>query len=278
MEIEIPILKEFSLKISNDRNQRSDFATSELQKGFLLLHAGKSLAEEAVGFGVPVIKKKLHTLFPRRVTLETQKANGVWTIHAIYDLNLEERIIDTQARIPKAELLYRTKNLLAAFIRRFPIFRRMLTRLSSQLRSTFGWKTTYQKSSLSPRIRMTYTIPEFSGTMNVETDVSGVPDDEFSEVVIMNEQAARYFNRYTDTDMKPLKEDQIGCWDAVSTPKATFISQTHKISFSLQQAKGVKLFRGWEKVGSRLDWSGFGYSFQPKMGKFSYTLRIEKLP
>jgi hypothetical protein len=278
MQIEIPILKEFSLKFSNDRSQRSDFATSELQKGFLLWHAGKSLAEEAVGFGVPVIKKKLHTLFPGRVNLDFQEANGVWTIHAVYDLNLEERIIDVQAHIPKAEMLYRTKNLLAAFIRRFPLFRRTLTRLSSQLRSTFGWKTTYQKSCLNPQIRITYTIPEFSGTMNVETDVSGVKGNDFSEVVIMNEQAARHFDRYTDTDMNSFKDDQIGCWDVVSAPKATFISQTHKVSFSLQQAKGVTLFRGWEKVGSRLDWAGFGYSFHPKLGKFSYTLRIEKMP
>jgi hypothetical protein len=278
MQIEIPILKEFSLKISNDSNQRNNFATSELQKGFLLMHAGKSLAEEAVGFGIPVIKKKLHTLFSGSVALDSQKVNGIWTIHAVYDLNLEERIIDVHAHIPKAELLYRTKNLLAAFIRRFPFFRRTLTRLSSQLRTTFGWKTTYQKSNLNPRIRITYTIPEFSGRMNVETNISGVPDDEFSEIVIMNEQAALYFNHYMDTDMNSFKDDQIGCWDAVSATKATFISQTHKVSFSLSQVKGIKLFRGWEKIGSRLDWSGFGYSFPPKLGKFSYTLRIEKLP
>src|SRR5574339_242486 len=32
------------------------------------------------------------------------------------------------------------------------------------------------------------------------------------------------------------------------------------------------------RSGSRLAWAGFGYSFPPTTRKFSYTVRIEKLP
>jgi hypothetical protein len=84
----------------------------------------------------------------------------------------------------------------------------------------------------------------------------------------MNEQGARYFDEFRDSDGTVQSGNKIGCWDQVHASEANFISREQRISFSLPQVVGAKLFRGRELLGTRLAWSGFGYSFSPHTGGF----------
>ncbi len=276
MGIDIPLFQGISLKIGEPLQDQKDFPTARLQKGFLLLDQGQDLAEEAVGFGVPVLKRGLQTIFPGAVELTWQKSGTTWEVTAQYRLNLVEQISGGEDKAVGNRLFYAVKDFMAGLIRRFPIFRRLLTDLSSSLRRTFNWKTTYAEGDVSARVQVISKIDEPSGKTRVEIFVSSLPAD-VTEVVVMNEQGAHAFDGYRDSSGASLRGEEIGCWDEVSADQAWFESSTRGVAFKLGQVKGARLFRGRELIGSRLAWAGFGYSFPASIGKISYEMVIERL-
>src|SRR5512135_2934230 len=158
MEIDVPLLQGLSLKISDTPPGRKDYSTTRLQKGFLLLDQGQELAEEAVGFGVPVLKRGLQTIFPGAASLTWQRRGSIWEITALFKLNLIEKISRGGNENVENRLLYAVKNLLAAVIRRLPLSRGILTATSSMLRGIFNWETTYAEVGFSTEVKVLYTI------------------------------------------------------------------------------------------------------------------------
>ena len=112
----------------------------------------------------------------------------------------------------------------------------------------------------------------------VSLDLTGLAGRGFTEVVVMDELGARHFDRYEDSDGRVLRGDEIGTWDEVTAARASFVSTAHRVAFSVGQVEGARLFRGRELVGSRLAWTGFGYSLRPDRPAFSHELRIERRP
>ncbi len=107
-------------------------------------------------------------------------------------------------------------------------------------------------------------------------DLSGVPAAGLTEVVVMNELGAG-FDRYVDSAGVRLRRVAIGTWDLVGAERAAFLNSDARVAFSLAQARGARLYRGWEFVGSRLAWAGFGYSVEPARKTFAYDLTVERL-
>jgi hypothetical protein len=278
MELDLPIGEGLSLRIADTRLGDKDYSTSRLQKGFRIADQGQELAEEAVGFGVPVVRRGLQTIFPGALQLSSERKEGVWEVTALFTLNLEERIARSSSESIQSGPFYLLKNTLAALIRRFPPVRGVLTALSSGLRRIFGWVTTYEDSGFRTQVRMSYALDPQFGTLQVTADTSSLVDPAITEVVLMNEQGARPFDCYQDPAGAILRGKKIGCWDEVTSSEGTFVSSHHRIAFRLPQVPGSKLFRGRELVGDRLAWSGFGYTFPPGRESFTYTVRIEKLP
>ena len=170
-----------------------------------------------------------------------------------------------------------TTSALAALHRRVPPLRGPLTAASTTLRRLFGWVTTYEQAEVCARLTVTYTVDGEQGKIAVAVDLTGLPTD-VTEVVLMNEQGGRYFDRYTDADGSDLRGGEIGAWDTVMAASARFVSTAHQVAFSLGQMDGARLSRGRELVGTRLAWSGFGYSLPPTPRAFTYGVRIERLP
>jgi len=277
MKINIPVSNDLSLTIANKPDEGTAYPTSHLQKGLLLGFRGLDLAEEAVGFGIPVLKRGFQTLFTGNVELGLIRNDSTWVVTALYTIDLMEKLARQGRPGLDNKLLYAVKNSMAAFIRRFPHVREFLTALSGGLRGLFGWETTYEKAAFSTQVRMTYTFDEQTKQLTIEADLAGLPQDGVTEVVIMNEQGAHYFEEYRDSSGTNLSGKEIGCWDEVTGEEAAFICSTHRVAFSLQKVVGARLFRGRELVGSRLAWAGFGYSFPPTTSRFGYIVRIEKL-
>ena len=274
MEIEIPLLQGLSLKIGTTPDIGNGYPTARLQKGFLLFDEGIELAEEAVGFGVPVLKRGLHTIFPGSAAVTCLRSGSAWNISTIFTINLVERISRRGRGNVESRPLYAAKNLLAAAIRRLPWSRRVLTGISSGMRGMFNWETDYAEADLSCELKLVHTVEE-SGKISVEIDTHDLPRD-ITEVVVMNEQGARHFSRYSDASGISLREDEIGPWDEVRAEKAWFEDSIHRVLFRLSKAQGSRLFRGRELIGSRLAWAGFGYSFPPSTGRFRYEMWIER--
>jgi len=276
MGMEIPLFQGLSLKINDATpSGRNGYPTARLQKGLILLDHGQELAEEAVGFGVPVLKKGLHSIFPGSVKLTVLPGGSIWEITALFRLNLVEKISRGGNKDVENRLLYSSKNLSAAIIRNLPVLRGLLTAISNRLRRMFHWETAYATTGFSTELMVNYRIQPETGMVNVEMDASTLPP-EITEVALMNEQGARTFDRYQDSSGTSLQGGEIGCWDEVNASQAWFENASRGIAFRLGQVKGARLYRGRELVGDRLAWAGFGYSFKPSMQGFSYAIKIEK--
>jgi hypothetical protein len=277
MKLEIPFTPRLGLQIASGIDQSSPYPTARIQKGLTLLYDGQDLSEEAVGFGVPIIKRSLQTIFPSEVDLYFHGGSARTKVSARYKLNLEERIVRNGNGSIKSQLVYTGKNSLAAIIRRIPLLRRPLTGTSNLLRSRLAFQSTYEKSEFSTHAILTYTIDERHGRIMVELVGGDFLSNSISEIIIMNELGAHHFDQFQDSEGTCQNGDEIGCWDLVEALEASFIDQTNKLSFSLGQVKGARLYRGRELIEPRLAWSGFGYSFPPKLRPFQYEITLKSL-
>jgi hypothetical protein len=275
MGIEIPLPKGLSLRINDNPGQGNDYSTGRLQKGFLLLDYGQILAEEAVGFGVPVLKRGLQTIFPGSLSMTWVQNESNWEIPVIYNLNLEEKIYRSKQNEIQNRLFYVIKNSFASLIRTQSISRKLLTATSSKLREIFDWETRYTEANFATQIKMTYLVESKNGKLSVNLDTSHLPSG-VTEIIIMNEQGAHYFDQYLDTAGTFLHGEDIGCWDRVIAAEAFFRSTSHNIVFKLTQVKDCQLYRGRELIDPRLAWAGFGYSIPPSKKKFEYDIWIER--
>ena len=95
----------------------------------------------------------------------------------------------------------------------------------------------------------------------------------------MNELGARHFDRYVDADGADLRGDEIGTWDEVTAARASFVSTRAPggvLARAGRRARGCS--RGRELIGSRLAWSGFGYSLPPTLRAVrATTCAIERI-
>ena len=295
MKVGMPIGAGLVLEIGEEPGDARDYPTARLQKGMLLLDGGESLAEEGVGFGVPVLKRGARTVFPGRRDVACRRDGSTWEVTATYEMDLIERLAKDGDRLVQSTALYAVKDSLAALHRRFPALRRPLAATSTAVRRAFGWATTYEPTESCGAIAVTHVVRLGDGGADgsgggavengaVETrvavtvDLSGLTAGDVTEVVVMNEQGARCFDRYEDSDGAVLRGAGTGTWDEVGAARASLVSTGHQVAFSLDQVPGARLYRGRELIGARLAWAGFGYAFPPTRRSFGYELTIERTP
>lgn len=276
MKIDLPLNNGIVLQIASGSIGNTSYPTAKIKKGLMLLCDGQDLSEEAVGFGVPILKHGLQSIFPGEVELFTQDNNSMGKLTARYKLNLEEKIARTSTGTINNKFIYASKNVLAALIRHLPIVRKLLTGTSNLLRSTFSWETTYEPTDFFTHVTLTYAVNASDGKVMVELIRQDPFPDSISEIIVMNEQGAHYFDQY-QADGISVYGNEIGCWDEVMATNAAFVSSKQKILFSLPRVEGARLFRGRELIGSRLAWSGFGYSFPPSLEHFGYEITLKRL-
>jgi hypothetical protein len=278
MKIDFSLTDGIELQIASGTNRGISYPTARIQKGLVLLSEGQDLSEEAVGFGVPILKRGLQTIFPGEVELYPHEGDSPLRVSARYKLNLEEKISRSGSGTINNRLVYASKNIFSALIRRYPFVRGVLTHTSNLLRSTFAWETTYEPTNFFTYITLTYTLDASANKIKVELMGGDFIPGSISEVIVMNEQGAHHFDQYQDSNGLTQLGNEIGCWDQVLAAEASFINKKHRVSFSLPQVDGARLYRGRELVDRRLAWSGFGYLFSPGLDHFNYEIRVKRLP
>ena len=277
MELSVSLGDALSLTIA-DRPTADEYPTARLQKGLLLSFEGRDLAEEGVGFGVPVLKRGALTVFPGRMQLAERRGGPHPTITATYQMDLVERLAGTEGQGPTSRSFYTARDLLAALHRRMPPLRGPLTAMSNTVRRRRGWVTTFAETSTVATLTVTYAVDADDGCIRVAVDVTELAQTDVTELVVMNELGARGFDLYLDSDGARLRGREIGSWAEVPAARACFASSAAGVAFCVGQVAGAKLYRGWELLGSRLAWAGFGYSLHPATEGFSYEVRIERAP
>lgn len=277
MGIQIPVTNDLSLTLGDNTDNRTPYPTARLARGLMLRHRDLDLAEEAVGFGLPVLMRGLEAVFPGHVQLQLRHGSPNWELAAEYTVNLVERLVRPGKEILQASWVYAAKNYLSALRARLPPARGALMNVSSGLRWLLGWKTTFEPADFSAQIEMTYLFDERTGVLSIEADLRRLQPDGITEVMVMNEQGAHYFQEYRDSSGHQFTGKNIGCWDEVTAPEASFASPAQRVAFTAHQVQGARLFRGRELVGSRLAWAGFAYAFPPSGKRLRYDLRIAGL-
>ena len=271
----IPLPGGLSVMFAEPPSGNGRYATSRLQRGLLLFDGETPLAEEAVGFGVPVLKQGLQTIFPGSAQVEQGLDGTTYLLRVRYALNRVERFARGPEEAVGNRIFYAAKDLLAATMRHMPPARRPLTAASSGLRQIFGWKTAYVDAGFDVGVNVDYAIESATGRILIELDCGGLPR-EITEVVLMHEQGAHVFDSYEDSSGLRLQGDAIGCWDDVRAEEAWFESRTHDVAFKVGAVDGTRLFRGRELIGARLAWAGFGYSFPPSLRRLRHELTLSR--
>ncbi len=246
--------------------------TAQLQKGLVLLLDGEELIEEGVGFGIPVVKYEDKTFFSSSAQLSVATSASSQEITKTYRMDTisrkklsNGRYVDDEVysfvRKKFAKLYLSKKNL-------SPFFNKVM-----ELRDIARIQTEFVR--VKPRGTVAVHYQCHPTNISVKVDFSNLTLSKCQEVLVLNEQGSSIFQRYADTSGLTLLGNQIGAWDAVAADNAAMLSEAGHISFSLQNFKGARLFRGWERTRNRFSWAGLSYSLRPNKGTFQYSIGLK---
>ncbi len=127
-------------------------------------------------------------------------------------------------------------------------------------------------------VHVDYTVDAEIGGIRVRVDARGLNRAGATELVVMNELGANHFPLYADCEGVRLRGTEIGTWEEVNAPEASFISLRLGISFTMRRLPESRLFRGRELTPGRLSWAGFAYSLPPTAEGIEYILSVGASP
>lgn len=273
------------------------YPTSALAHGPTLLLDGYDLAEEGVGFGVPVAMRGPTAVFPEDAESPTTGApprsagegspqaarlegSAARSTAATYRLALGERVVLARGSPPQAEprrgfagprLLDRAHEGLARLHRDHAGLRPVVDAGGDALRRVLGMTTRYEPIHPAGLVHVTYEYP-VADVLTVIVDPLGITDPTVTTLAVMNEVGATLFTDYRDSDRLQLAGAQIESWAEVRAEWAALAAPTLGVELVVEATPGARLFRGRELAHGRLAWAGFGYLLAPPWRPFSYRL------
>ncbi len=268
----ITIGGDISLQIKEPEIEKQSYPSCRIQKGPVLFHGNKDLSEEGIGFGVPLLKFGQKTIFPGKGCIEVRKYADRTNVNIDYDFNLAEKMI-VKGRILESRAFYNIKDILSRIHRKNPFLRGILNQGSIVLRRAFTLETKLERVASAGLAKVGYNICT-DGIIHVTADLSRIKKEGCTEIMIMNEQGASYFDTYSDSKGTILVGSSIGSWQENSCDEVSFINPYDRLTFTLPKIPGSKMFYGRELVDNRLAWSGIAYSLSPGIQNFAYDIRI----
>jgi hypothetical protein len=242
-----------------------------LQKGLVLVHAGRELIEEGVGFGVPVVKSDDKTYFSSSALTFIHKSNRYRTLVKSFSIDTVSR-----KRIWKGPYI---KDDFYSFLQRIfekAYFRHKHQRLFfdkiMELRNVLEINTEFVK--VKPRGSITLKYSFLPKLIQVEADMSALDRTGTKEILILNEQGSVFFRKYFDSDGLSLFDKQIGAWERVEAEEASMSDVRGNLIFTLRNKNRAMLYRGSERVNGRFSWAGLNYSVSRDVRFFSYEIAV----
>ena len=251
------------------------YPSSRIQKGITLACAGVDLCEEGVGFGVPVLRTELETIFPSAARLVGSGGDPA-RVTVAYEMSLVGRVGAPGFRRP-GRLLAAANEVFARLHRGYPFLRTTLTTVSAVLTRSLGLSTVFESSRSRGTIICEYTVDVPGAQLGIHMDALGARRDGCVELILMNELGASRFTRYSDSDGLVLNGDEIESWSLVRAQRASLADPGTGISFSADRRPGARLYRGRELDAARLAWAGFAYVLPAMTGRFDYRLGMTRL-
>ena len=238
----------------------------------MLMLDGKELIEEGVGFGAPVVLYEDRPYFSRTAECFLQTEGDRIVL-------VKKFLLDAVSRKRIGNAFYVNDGIYKFFHERYhvtyvnhkrltPAFNRLM-----ELRGILRVNTEFAKVKPRGTVTVKYTFDPNS--IEVEVLLPAIDKDRCREILILNEQGASFFRRYSDTDGVTLVDGQIGAMEKVKAEKASLANTNGTISFSLSNMKGTVFFRGREKTRGRFSWTGLGYIVKPSLTSLKYTIELE---
>jgi hypothetical protein len=246
--------------------------TASLQKGLVLLYDGNELIEEGMGFGVPVLICRDEPYFSSTarclVSHDCQNTTFVKSF-----------VMDTISRKRIGGDAYFNGGLYSLFHR---IFHALYT-LNLPLTPVFngfiasaaiiGVSTEFVRVKPRGVVSVKYTFN--ADALWVEASFNGLEKSGCKQIVMLNEQGANFFRRYSDSNGKTFVDAEIGAWSPVKAFEATLSDTEGALGFSLKNQRNAVLFRGREAIPARYSWVGLSYSLRPSGSTFKYAVRLK---
>ena len=245
------------------------FPASRIQKGLVLELGDRDLSEEGVGFGLPVLKLGLQPVFPGSWRMSAKKHNGLFLIRADFEMNLRARMVQRGKIINNGLFCLAWENF-SKIHREYPQFRKWISISSRTLKKKLDLKEAFSEEATLGFVRASYLIRD--SRIDVELrfpKVSGC-----TELIVLNEQGANWFDTYQDSDGLILKGDGIGSWNQIEANYASFVDLLDGLVFTLRRLEGSRMFRGRELETDGLAWSGLAYVLPPWTEKFAYSIEL----
>jgi hypothetical protein len=268
----IAIGEGISLHIKKPDRENQSYPSCRIQKGPLIFHENRDLSEEGVGFGVPILKFGEMAVFPGSGQFESMKRTDRTQIMISYNLNIVEMIAIRGNNIQN-RIIHSVKESLSRLHREYDFSRKLLAAGSNVLRQSLGIITGFEEIPSVGVACMKYIITS-DGMIHIRADLSRIKKEGCTEIMIMNEQGANYFDTYSDSNGTILLGNSIGSWQETSCNENSFIHAENGLAFTLTKIDGSKMFYGRELVKNRLSWSGIAYSIPPYLQNFAYYIKI----
>jgi len=246
--------------------------SSRIQKGLVLGLGDRDLSEEGVGFGLPVLKVGLQPVFPGSCKTSIQEYNGLCMIKADFEMNLRAKMT-RRGKIIDNGLFNLAWGTFCRIHREYPQFRSKMSVISRALKKKLDMDEIFSEIPSLGFVRASYLICD--SRIEVELMFPGV--DSCTELIVLNEQGANWFDTYRDSNGLILKGERIGSWDQIKANHATFLDPSDGLLFTLKRVDGARMFRGRELATGRLAWSGLAYVMPPGTEKFSYSIELGKI-
>ena len=235
----------------------------------------RELIEEGAGFGVPVAKYEDNTLFSStaKIYLEEPRKGNSLVLKKVFFLDAvsKKQVRGKSVNDAFYEVLHETFE--RAYLQRQSM--RPVFDWTMRLRKTLG--VTTQFARVRPRGAIAVIYRCLPNLVDVTVDLSALKKTGAQEILLLNEQGASTFRRYSDTNGAILYDRQIGAWKNVTAKRAVFSDINRQISFSLENKPEASLIRGREEVKDRFSWAGMTHVLNPTVTHFGYKITIQRI-
>lgn len=270
----VKTVEEFTAGISNSVALRVYSSTrpynlkiGQLQKGLVFVHEGLEQVGEGGGFGLPILIYKDETYFSGSSIVQVGR-NGLSTI--IYKEFSMNRVSRTSFKNLHIHNL-RARNLMKRLSELYQNNKCLQSLAIRELSLNLGIESVYLKTPTVAKLLVTYEIRDHF--ISVKVDCRDIKRKLLEKIVVLNEQSAKFFRIYMDSEERKL-DSQIPAWERVTSPWACLINFQRNVGYRLWTIDKSSLHSGRETMHNFLDWTGLDYEFFPHQKVFEYKIQL----
>ena len=240
----------------------------KLQKGLIFVVDGVERVGEGTGFGFPILMYPKETYFSGSAEVWVRHTHGCIQVK-------KEFLMDRISRNMLGNVClenHQARSFIRFLTDVYQKNKRFRFLSLKELIVNMGVKSTFITAPAIGKIPVTYTIGDCN--VDVEVDFRQIKKSHMKDIFVLNEQSAKHFLKYIDSDGTNLLGKQIGAWDVVDSESACLVDRTGQIGYRLWNVDGCVLRRGRETMRNCLDWSGLDYEIDPQRDFLNYRIEV----